>query len=72
MKAIDKLCQLCADDLNVSVFLEEFEDLAKIQEVLKIVSKIFVDNKTNQNNSNFWNFRTSTKARIFAQTVSRC
>lgn len=39
MHSIEKLCRLCADDLDVSISLESLGDLVEIQKIVNFVSK---------------------------------
>lgn len=38
MNSIEKLCRLCAEDLDVSVSMEDFGDLTEIQKLINFVS----------------------------------
>lgn len=39
MDLIEKLCRLCADDLDASISLESVGDLVEIQKLVNFVSK---------------------------------
>lgn len=41
MQAFDKLCRLCADDLDVSILMENFGDLAEIPRILNFVNIVY-------------------------------
>lgn len=44
MESLEKLCRLCADDLDVSMTLENYGELTKIQNIFDFVRTSFVYN----------------------------